>query len=85
MTAVEARNEQGETIAAALGGDPSAWAILVDRFNPKLWGVAWSHRLDDATSHDVIQIAWMRFLERGGWREIADAGWPTGVALRSQR
>lgn len=50
---------------AALDGDPRAWADLVDRFNPRLWGVAWGHRLDQAAAHDVIQIAWMRFLERG--------------------
>jgi RNA polymerase sigma factor (sigma-70 family) len=73
MTAVEARNEQGELIAAALSGDQSAWAVLVDRFNPKLWGVAWSHRLDEATAHDVIQIAWMRFLERGHTLRDPDA------------
>lgn len=47
-------------------GWQSDWAELVDRFTPKLYAVARSFRLDEATAADLVQTAWLRLLDRGG-------------------
>jgi RNA polymerase sigma factor (sigma-70 family) len=45
-------------------GDQAAWAQLVERCTPLLWSVARSFRLSDAEAADVVQLAWLRLVER---------------------
>lgn len=52
------------------------WAELVERFTPKLYGVARSFRLDEATASDLVQTAWLRLLDRGGQLRDPDAVGP---------
>jgi len=49
----------------------SAWAELLDRYTPKLFGVARSFDLDSATAEDLVQTTWLRFLERSN--QLRDA------------
>lgn len=48
----------------ARDGDGDAWAQLVDRCTPLLWSVARGFRLSDAEAADVVQLAWLRLVER---------------------
>lgn len=43
----------------------AAWALLVQRLNPRLFAVARSFAIDAATAEDLVQVAWLRLLERG--------------------
>lgn len=57
----------GELIAALAGeGDPArrAWSQLVTRHSGRLYAVARSFSLDQATAEDLVQTAWLRLLER---------------------
>ncbi len=56
------------------GGDDraSAWAVLVRRHSPKMYGVARSFQLDPRTAEDLVQTAWLRLLERLG--QVRDPG-----------
>jgi RNA polymerase sigma factor (sigma-70 family) len=51
---------------------PAAWAELVRRHTPKLYGVARSFQLDERTAEDLVQTAWLRLLERPD--QLRDAG-----------
>lgn len=67
----------GEQVRLAASGERDAWVALVDRYEGLLWGVARSHRLDEASASDVVQTTWLRLLEHlddlrdpeavGGW------------------
>ncbi len=50
------------------GGAPreAAWSDMLRRYTPKMMGVARSFDIDDATAEDLVQTAWLRFLERSG-------------------
>jgi RNA polymerase sigma factor (sigma-70 family) len=50
------------------GGAPreAAWSDMLRRYTPKMFGVARSFDIDDATAEDLVQTAWLRFLERSG-------------------
>jgi RNA polymerase sigma factor (sigma-70 family) len=50
------------------GGPPreAAWSDMLRRYTPKMMGVARSFDIDDATAEDLVQTAWLRFLERSG-------------------
>ena len=52
-----------ELVAAAAKGDDSAWAELVERYSPLVWGVARAHRLSGADAADVAQTVWLRLVE----------------------
>ena len=52
-----------ELFARVQDGDQAAWDDLVDRFSSLLWSIARSHRLDTATSGDVVQTVWLRLVE----------------------
>ena len=45
-------------------GDDRAWNAIVDEFAGVVWAVARSHRLDHADAADVVQITFMRLVER---------------------
>lgn len=44
-------------------GDQAAWDDLVERFSSLLWSIARGHRLDTATSGDVVQTVWLKLVE----------------------
>ena len=48
------------------GGDAreAAWSDMLRRYTPKMFGVACSFDIDQATAEDLVQTAWLRFLER---------------------
>jgi RNA polymerase sigma factor (sigma-70 family) len=50
-------------VAAAAGGDDSAWSELVDRFAGLVWSVTKGYRLNAADAADVSQTTWLRLAE----------------------
>jgi RNA polymerase sigma factor (sigma-70 family) len=66
-----------ELVRAAAGGDARAWDELVRRYTGLLWSICRDHRLGSADAADVVQLTWLRLLERldslhdparvGGW------------------
>ena len=53
----------GELLQLAAAGDRGAWSTLVERYEGLLWGIARSHRLDQASASDVVQTTWLRLVE----------------------
>lgn len=53
----------GDLIERAASGDQAAWNSLVDSYQRLVWSVIRGFRLDDATSADVFQTVWLRFVE----------------------
>jgi RNA polymerase sigma factor (sigma-70 family) len=61
------------------GGEAArrAWTGLVHRYSGRLYAIARSFSVDEATAEDLVQTAWLRLLERstqvrdpaavGGW------------------
>jgi RNA polymerase sigma factor (sigma-70 family) len=41
-----------------------AWSALVSRYAPKMYAVARSFSFDEGTAEDLVQVAWLRLLER---------------------
>ena len=76
--------EVGELVRLAASGERGAWESLVDRYEGLLWGIARSHRLDEASASDVVQTTWLRLL--GSFAEIrspvALTGWLITVTKR---
>ena len=66
-----------ELVAAACAHDPQAWKELVRRYRGMVRGIAWSFRLSESDTADVLQATWLRAVERlatvrepdrvGGW------------------
>jgi RNA polymerase sigma factor (sigma-70 family) len=66
-----------DLVRAAAGGDARAWDELVRRYTGLLWSICRDHRLERADAADVVQLTWLRLLERldslhdparvGGW------------------
>ena len=50
-------------VSAAGGGDENAWAALVARYTPLVWGVMRSFQLDRADAADINQTVWLRLVE----------------------
>ena len=52
----------------ARGGEIArpAWLALVSMYSHKMYAVARSFAFDEATAEDLVQIAWLRLLERVG-------------------
>jgi RNA polymerase sigma factor (sigma-70 family) len=64
-----------ELVAAVRAGGPDrqvAWRELLRRHTPKMSAVARSFDIDRATVDDLVQTAWLRFLERS--EQIRDTG-----------
>lgn len=64
-----------ELVAAVRGsgGDrAAAWRALLERHTPKMAAVARSFDIDRATADDLVQTAWLRFLERSD--QLRDPG-----------
>jgi RNA polymerase sigma factor (sigma-70 family) len=88
------RGDNGLLVAAAVGGDQSAWNDLVERFTPLAMSVIRRHRLSGQDAADVNQVLWLRLVEH--LHEIRDPQalpkWITTTArneclrlIRSQR
>ncbi len=69
--------EVGELVRCAAAGERASWESLVERYEGLLWGIARSHRLDEASAADVVQTTWLRLLEHLGDLRNPDAlgGW----------
>jgi RNA polymerase sigma factor (sigma-70 family) len=71
-------------LAAAAGGDQSAWESIVAAYSGLVWSVARGYRLDPAAAADVFQGTWLRLVEHLG--DIRDAerlgGWLATTARR---
>src|SRR5659263_468082 len=52
-----------QLVAAAAGGDATAWRAIVERFEQLLWAVARGHRLGQSEAADVVQTTWLRLVE----------------------
>lgn len=50
-------------VAAAAGGDESAWTELVRRYTPLVYAVIRGHDLGGADAADVNQTVWLRLVE----------------------
>ena len=44
----------------------AAWSNVLGRYTPKMYAVARSFAIDEQTAEDLVQTAWLRFLERSG-------------------
>ena len=64
-------------VAAALDGDPDSWHRLVERYTPVVLAVVRRFHLQGSDADDVVQIVWLRLVEKlGGIREPeALPGW----------
>ena len=53
----------------------AAWSDMLRRYTPKMYAVARSFDIDQATAEDLVQTAWLRFLERADQlRDTASVG-----------
>jgi RNA polymerase sigma factor (sigma-70 family) len=84
MAAGSETTENAELLHRAARGDEAAWSELVTRYTNLLWSVARAHRLDTATAADVIQVTWLRLVERLGQINQPDrlGGWLATTASR---
>ena len=60
-------------LAYAGGARERAWAELVRRHAVRMYAVARSFGVDAATAEDLVQLAWLRLIERGDQLRDADA------------
>lgn len=67
-----ADEDPGWLVAAAAGGDESAWQALVERFSGLIWAITRSYRLTRADAADVSQTTWLRLAEHIDKIENAD-------------
>lgn len=67
---VETNCSASQQLDLALNGDREAWEEIVAEHTNLLWWIARSHRLDDATSADVVQTVWIQLVQHG--RSIKD-------------
>jgi RNA polymerase sigma factor (sigma-70 family) len=51
-------------VAAALDGDPDSWNRLVERYTPVVLAVVRRFRLQDSDADDVVQVVWLRVVEK---------------------
>ncbi len=62
---VVSERSTAELLASALAGDRDAWNRIIEDYTRLLWWIARSHRLDDATSADVVQTVWLQLIRFG--------------------
>ncbi|WP_019631157.1 RNA polymerase sigma factor [Actinomadura atramentaria] len=77
----------GELLLRARDGDAAAWDALVGRYGGLLWTIARACRLGDADCADVVQITWLRLVERLDALRDPDAvgAWLAVTARREAR
>ena len=67
MTDMSTDRSNADLLAdVAKGGEIAgpAWLALVSKYSHKMYAVARSFAIDEATAEDLVQIAWLRLLER---------------------
>lgn len=66
------RPDAGLLADLSAGGEAArrAWSVLVNRYSGRLYAVARSFSIDEATAEDLVQTAWLRLLERH--RQVRD-------------
>lgn len=67
MTSRDDARSDAELVELIRAGGPereAAWRDLLRRYTPKMSAVARSFDIDRATADDLVQTAWLRFLER---------------------
>jgi RNA polymerase sigma factor (sigma-70 family) len=77
VTTIPQEATPAELVRAAAAGDAHAWDELVRRYTGLLWSICRDHRLGSADAADVVQLTWLRLLEKldtlqdparvGGW------------------
>lgn len=74
---VTSETPTADLVAAAAGGDGTAWSELVNRYAGLVWSVARGFRLGPSDAADVSQSVWLRLVESlGSVRDPARlAGW----------
>ncbi|MGI5403144.1 RNA polymerase sigma factor [Streptomyces sp. CA-135486] len=58
--AVPSEPGPGALVTACLAGEPDAWDALVERYSPRVWLIARSHRLSAQDCEEVYQLTWLR-------------------------
>jgi RNA polymerase sigma factor (sigma-70 family) len=58
------REDPGDLVARARGGDKQAWNALVERYAPLIWSVCRRYRLSDADAEDVGQSVWLNLVDK---------------------
>ena len=51
-------------VLSAGAGEKASWDALVDQFSGLIWATVRAHRLGDADGADVVQVTWLRLVER---------------------
>jgi len=64
--ATSAAETDAGVIERVLAGDRHAYAILMRRYNQRLYRVAWALTRDAAEAEDVVQESWVRAFQRLG-------------------
>ncbi|MEU5882214.1 sigma-70 family RNA polymerase sigma factor [Spirillospora sp. NPDC047279] len=72
--------DTADLFVQARAGDGRAWGELVDRYSGLLWSIARSYGLNEPDGGDVVQMTWLRLIERidqitdpgavGGWLAV---------------
>jgi RNA polymerase sigma factor (sigma-70 family) len=80
----EATNDSAELVGRIRAGDRTAWAELVDQYQPLLRRIARQYRLSGQDTDDAIQLTWLRCLEHIDQITHADRlrGWLATVCRR---
>ena len=78
-------DELVEMIRAGGATREAAWSDMLRRHTPKMYGVARSFDIDQATAEDLVQTAWLRFLERSDQLRDTVLGRPVALHDRAQR
>lgn len=66
LHAAPAAESDASVIGRVLSGDRHAYAILMRRYNQRLYRVAWALTRDAAEAEDVVQESWVRAFQRLG-------------------
>lgn len=80
----EVTNNSAELVGRIRAGDRTAWAELVDQYEPLLRRLARQYRLSGQDTDDAIQLTWLRCLEHIDQITHADRlrGWLATVCRR---
>jgi RNA polymerase sigma factor (sigma-70 family) len=80
----ETTNDSAELVGRIRAGDRTAWAELVDQYQPLLRRIARQYRLSGQDTDDAIQLTWLRCLEHIDQITHADRlrGWLATVCRR---
>ncbi|HSF85574.1 MAG TPA: sigma-70 family RNA polymerase sigma factor [Acidimicrobiia bacterium] len=95
LVGTPARATTTQLHAAAMAGSESAWLAIVERYNRLLWSVVRAFRLDTAEAEDVVQLTWVKLVERlgqvrdperlGGWLATTARNEALAVLRRCRR